>query len=265
MEAMVRGCRIACRFEKAQGAQGPVILLLHGWGCDGRVFAPLMKTLSGRASILTLDFPGHGESADPPEPWDVACYADMLSELLQRLDIHEVDVVAHSFGARVAIRLATAEPGLIRRQVFTGGAGIRSPLSEAQKKRQRRYRRLRAVMDVLARIPLLGRWAEKGRASLRRRYGSADYAKLNDCMRATFVKVVNEDLSPLLKDIRASTLLIWGENDTATPLWMAKQMERDIPDAGLVVFEGRTHFAFLEEPDRFARIVEQFFFGGPSV
>ena len=81
-------------------------------------------------------------------------------------------------------------------------------------------------------------------------------------MRKTFVKVVSQDLFPRLKDIQAPTLLIWGSEDTETPVWMGEQMEKEIPDAALIVFEGRTHFAFVEEWQRFLLIVRQFFMEG---
>ena len=97
---------------------------------------------------------------------------------------------------------------------------------------------------------------------LRRKYGSPDYYKLNEVMRGTFVKVVNQDLLPLLPSIAAPTLLIWGSDDTETPLWMGQQMEKQIPDAALIVFEGRSHFAFIEEWQRFLLIIKEFFLGG---
>ena len=77
-------------------------------------------------------------------------------------------------------------------------------------------------------------------------------------MRASLVKVVNEDLSPLLPQIKASTLLVWGEKDDSTPLWMGQQMEKEIPDAGLVIFENDDHFAYLRQWPRFVTVVRAF-------
>jgi pimeloyl-ACP methyl ester carboxylesterase len=77
-------------------------------------------------------------------------------------------------------------------------------------------------------------------------------------MRQTFSKIVSEDLSPLLPKIKAETLLVFGSNDTETPLWMGQKMEQEIPDAGLVVFEGRSHFAYLEEWPRFCALIREF-------
>ena len=77
-------------------------------------------------------------------------------------------------------------------------------------------------------------------------------------MRKTFVKVVNEDLSDLYSKIKNSTLLIWGDKDTETPLWMAEEMKRKIPDAGLVPLPGGSHFAYLEQLNYFVVITKQF-------
>ena len=94
--------------------------------------------------------------------------------------------------------------------------------------------------------------------AMQKKYGSADYNALDDEMKKTFVKVISQDLRPLLPDIKASTLLVWGENDTATPLWMGKTMEKEIPDAGLVIFENDDHFAYLRQWPRFTAVIRAF-------
>ena len=105
---------------------------------------------------------------------------------------------------------------------------------------------------------LFGSLPEKGREALVQRFGSADYKALSPEMRKTFVKVVGYDQSALLSHIKNPTLLIWGDRDTETPLWMGQQMEKEIADSGLVVLEGGTHFAYLEQATRFQTIVRQF-------
>lgn len=83
---------------------------------------------------------------------------------------------------------------------------------------------------------------------MRRKRGSSDYNNATPLMRATLVKVVNEDLEPLIHLVQCPTLLIWGDLDTATPIADAKRMEELITDAGLVVCEGAGHFSFAEQP-----------------
>ena len=77
-------------------------------------------------------------------------------------------------------------------------------------------------------------------------------------MRKTFVKVISLDLTDQLDKIQAPTLLYWGAQDTETPLWMGQQMEKEIPDAGLVIFENDDHFAYLRQWPRFVRVVQAF-------
>ncbi|MGH2807212.1 MAG: alpha/beta fold hydrolase, partial [Actinomycetota bacterium] len=81
-------------------------------------------------------------------------------------------------------------------------------------------------------------------------------------MRPILVKVVNEDYETLLPRVSSSTLLIWGSEDDAAPLTHGQKMEKLIGDAGLVVFEGAGHFAYLDDSDRFCRIARVFFGGG---
>ena len=69
---------------------------------------------------------------------------------------------------------------------------------------------------------------------------------------------VNEDLKHVMPSIKAPTLLIWGEKDTATPLKDAKTMERLIPDAGLVSFEEAGHYSFLDNPGQFRAVIQSF-------
>jgi pimeloyl-ACP methyl ester carboxylesterase len=92
----------------------------------------------------------------------------------------------------------------------------------------------------------------------RAKAGSADYNSASPVMRATLSRVVNEDLRRFMPLIAAPTLLVWGENDTATPLRDAKIMERLIPDAGLVAFPGAGHYSFLERFPQFTAIIDSF-------
>lgn len=264
MEATIQGCRLFYRWRQPESAKAPAVLLLHGWGCDSSIFSFIESELPADAPVLALDFPGHGKSGEPPEPWGVAEYAKQVLALMDELKIERVRIIAHSFGGRIAIYLASHFPERVEKMVITGGAGIRKPASESQKKRQARYKRWNAFLNALKRFGPLKRVVERWQTALRRRYGSADYNRLNENMRKTFVKVISEDLLPMLSDIQASTLLVWGSEDTETPLWMGQEMEKRIPDAGLVVFEGRTHFAFVEEWQRFLIIVKEFFWGGEN-
>ena len=241
------------------GHQGPEVLLLHGWGCSIGHYQPVINDLQGEYRLTAMDFPAHGGSSVPPEPWDVHAFTKLTAELIGQLGIAPVHIAAHSFGARVAICLAAEYPELVRRMILTGAAGIRPEASDEKKKKSTAYQRGKTAVQWLGKLPGMQKTAENLREKLIQKYGSADYAALSPEMRATFSKIVSEDLTSLLPKIKAETLLVFGTEDTETPLWMGKKMETLIPDAGLVEFKGRGHFAYLEEWPRFCALIREFF------
>ena len=255
MKELINGTEICYQID---GTGENRVLLLHGWGCDMKMMQPIADALKADHKTMLIDFPGHGKSGRPPEPWGVAEYAACLRELLNRLSFTPCSVIAHSFGCRIAAWLESEDPSVFNKIVFTGAAGIRPKASEESKKRSKRYKKLKKYCENFQKIPLLSKAASGWEEKLRKKYGSRDYNALDEEMRKTFVKVVNQDLTELFGRFQASTLLIWGDEDTETPLWMGKEMERRIPDAGLVIFEGGSHFAYLEQITRFNTIVRQF-------
>ena len=264
MEQTLCQCSIHYTISKNKESSQTPILFLHGWGCDETIFTSLQSDMASKTTTITVDFPGHGKSGQPPIPWGVEQFGEQIFALLKDQHIFKVDIVAHSFGGRIAIYLASHYPELINKMIITGGAGIKKPLSKSQRKRQAHFKRMNKWLNVGKKIPFMTNTIENYQQALRNKYGSADYRKLNEVMRKTFVTVISEDLTPYLSQISAPTLLIWGEVDTETPLWMAQSMESTMQDAALIVFEGRTHFAFVEESQRFSVIANEFFFGGET-
>ena len=256
---MVATCCGADVYYEHTGSGKKRVVLLHGWGCSTELMRPVEQALSKDMEVLSLDFPGFGKSGRPPEPWGVPEYADCLRELLEKEDFLPCSVIAHSFGARVAIFLASRDHCLFDRMVLTGAAGIRKPQTEEGRKRAEAFQKTKVWIAHMRRMKIFGTLPDELERQAREKYGSRDYNALDDEMRKTFVKVISLDLTDALPDITVPTLLIWGDQDTETPLWMGRKMEELIPDAGLVVFEGGTHFAYLEQNARFNTITHHFF------
>jgi pimeloyl-ACP methyl ester carboxylesterase len=233
---------------------GDPLLLLHGWGVSSELFAPILEALQSGRRLIVPDLPGFGATAEPDSPWSVHEYAAWCIALLDRLGIQSCDLIGHSNGGRIGIVMAATYPGRVRRMVLAGSAGIRPGRTLRSTARVRSYKLLRAVERSGA-LPA-GLRGAAGRSADKR--GSADYRAVSGVMRGTLVRIVNEDLRALLPRLHLPVLLIWGDQDTETPLADGRLMERLIPDAGLVVFEGAGHYAYLEQPGRFCRIVEVF-------
>lgn len=239
----------------ARAGAGTPTLLLHGWGASSDLFAATMRGLGDGFDLIAPDFPGFGKTAPPPAPWGVGEYMDWTLRLMDWLGVERANLVGHSFGGRVAIKLAALHPERVARLVLTDAAGIRPQRDWRYHARVRSFKAMRWLAQWRYTPQSLREWAGAQVA----RQGSPDYKAASGTVRSSFVRVVNEDLRAYLPRIQAPTLLIWGDRDEDTPLADAQLMERLIPDAGLVVFEGAGHYAYLEQSGRFCVIVKQFF------
>lgn len=234
--------------------EGRALLFLHGWGASGELFAPITGPLEAKHRLILPDLPGFGKTAEPSEAWSSRDYGKWILDLLDRLEVSQCDVIGHSHGGRVALHLAAEHGNRFGKLILIGSAGIRPNRSPAYHARVRLFKLLRAVSQ--SRMAPAG--VRKAAAARAARRGSADYRAASGVMRSTLVRLVNEDVRPLLQSIKSPVLLIWGENDEETPLADGRLMEKMIPDAGLVVFEGCGHYAYLEQPGRFCTIADIF-------
>ncbi|MDE6663225.1 MAG: alpha/beta hydrolase [Lachnospiraceae bacterium] len=237
--------------------EGSVILLLHGWGSNITLFDGIIKTLSPAHRVIAPDMPGFGKTPEPQQAWAVDDYVDFIIKFIDSLGLKEFGVLVHSFGGRVLFKLNAREslPYVINKAVLIDSAGIMPKKSLKQKISLKMYKCARSIMSTK---PLHFLYPDAVE-NMRKKRGSADYNNATPTMRQTLVKVVNEDLKPLISQIKCPTLIIWGDNDTATPIDDARQMEQLIPDAGLVVCEGGGHYSFLEQPAKVHGALKVFF------
>ena len=230
-----------------------VIILMHGWGCNHSTLASVERVaLSCGYRVINVDFPGFGDSEEPADVWGVEEYTRQIEALVRKLGIASPTMLGHSFGGRVGILYASRNP--VDKLILVDAAGIKPKRSFTYYRKVYTFKLIKRLMYLF-----LGRDEAERRLDARRaKAGSSDYANATPMMRRILSKVVNEDLTDRLASIKAPTLLIWGENDTATPLTDAKKMERLIPDAGLVSFPGCGHYSFLDNQGQFAAVLRSF-------
>lgn len=231
---------------------GPDMILLHGWGASIHSFERVHHNYENHFKVYTLDFPGFGKSEEPKSVWGISDYSDFFCAFVASLGIKNPIVMGHSFGGRVAI--LSASKIKYRKLVLIDSAGIKP------KRNMKYYFKVYSFKTVknLAKLPGLKGLIQPKIDAYRKKVGSADYKNASPIMRGILSKVVNEDLRKELPGIKCPTLLVWGDQDTATPLRDAHIMEKAIPDAGLVVFEGVGHFSYLEAYPKFIRVIDSF-------
>lgn len=222
-----------------QFGQGRPVVYLHGWGCDGGIFATVANNLPNYANYM-IDFAGFGNSAPPPESgWDVFDYANQLIGFLTEKDLKRVAVVAHSFGCRVAMIVASTRSDLVERALLFAPAGLRRPSLK-------RWLKVRYY-----------KWCKRRNPERAKRFASDDYLNASPALKNTFVKVINRDLSAYARKMRCKTLIVAANKDNAVPLCAAKRLHRLIKNSDFAMVDG-DHFALFYAPSAFAEIVKLF-------
>ena len=239
MQIKVQGLNV----NYIQYGKGKDILLLHGWGQNIEMMKPLGDNFCDRFRVTILDFPGFGESEEPHDTWTIEKYSLMLEDFANQLGIKKPIVMGHSFGGRVAIRFSARNP--IEKLILFG-----SPCIRIQEELPLKVR----ILKKLKTLPGMNKIGE----FMKQYIGSRDYKAASPIMRQTLVEVVNEDLSKYAREIEEPTLLIWGEQDTEAPVSEARELEKIMMDAALIILPG-THYAYLENLPRVESILDSFF------
>ncbi|WMJ76365.1 MULTISPECIES: alpha/beta fold hydrolase [unclassified Sedimentibacter] len=232
---------------------GKTVLLLHGWGGSIQTMNPIANFLKDKCRVIALDLPGFGESGIPDTPWNSYNYAECIKKFIDKLQLSEIILFGHSHGGRISIILA-GKYDLVKKLILIDSAGI------IPKRKLNYYVKVYSfkLLKKLYMIFSAGDSKEQRAEKFYKRFGSEDYKSAHGIMRQTMVKVINDNLINVLPSINAPTLLIWGENDEDTPIYMGKLMEDRIADSGLVVLEGAGHYSYIDCYDRFKAVINVF-------
>lgn len=222
-----------------QFGRGRDVIFLHGWGGSTESFKGIALKLSGKFRSTLVDFYGFGETPHPAHPITLKDYAQSIKEIIRSYNMEDVVLVGHSFGGRVAILLA-AECPRIAGLVLIDSAGIKPRRKPSYYIKVYSYKLLKALGIRKLKV------------------GSEDYRKLNPAMRGTFINVVNQDLTRDADMITAPTLIVWGEKDRETPLYMARKLKAHIADCRLNILEGAGHYSYLDNFNQFNGLLREF-------
>lgn len=227
-------------------------VMLHGWGGSTKSFEILGPKLAQalNQNIIIPDLPGFGDSDFPSaEGWTTHDYELWLEEFLdQTIDkksAKKITLYGHSFGCRIILRFLLKHPEWKDKVILTGAAGLKVPLSTKQ-----RLRKLLAATNVQSFFP----------KKIRRFFsGNSDWHQASDILKKTLKKVfAEEDLAPNLKDIQTQTLLLWGANDTYTPLSSGKKFAKNLPNNHFIVFKDGRHGIHYTHADQITKAITKF-------
>ena len=215
---------------------------MHGYLSNKESFYYQIKFLSQYFRVTAPDIIGFGKSAPIDTPYSVDDYCNWLEHFIKKCRLESPHILAHSFGARVALKYLGARGGDADRLIITGGAGIVKPRSPQYMRRVRAYRRVKKLFP---------KYAEK-------HFGSEEYRTLSPVMKESYKLIVNEDLKDCAANVKNKTLLLYGRNDTVTPADEEGEIFHSlIVGSRLCVLDGG-HFCFSEHPDKFNDTIYKF-------
>ena len=230
-------------YQRYGNIKGKTIVLLHGWGQNIEMMKPIGDRFTKDFDIVIFDLPGFGSSSEPKEFFSCYDYVELIHQALEELKVEKPIIIGHSFGGKLGLLYAS-------KYETEKLVCLASPFCKEIQKVTMKAKLLKA----LKKIPVLNKLEDFAK----RHMGSTDYRNASGVMRNILVGHVNLDIKEDIKKIKCPTLLIWGTNDEAVSIERAYELEKLIKDAGLVVYEGCTHYAYLERLGQTISVLKSF-------
>ncbi|QJU59836.1 alpha/beta hydrolase [Sphingomonas sp. AP4-R1] len=273
--AQVEG--VSLFYREAGPADGPVVLLLHGFPTSSHMFRNLIPLLADRYHVIAPDYPGFGESGAPDHKafaYSFAHYADMVDALMGQLGAKRYAMYVMDYGAPVGYRLALKHPervsGLIVQNgnAYTEGLGdFWNPIKAywadgSQKNREAlsmlvspeitKFQYTDGVKDLSRIDP--DNWSHD--QALLDRPGNKDIQL--DLFKDYGTNVpLYPQFQAFFRDRKPPTLIVWGKNDKIFPEAGAHPYLRDLPDAEMHILD-TGHFALEDKLDEMAPLIRDF-------
>lgn len=222
---------------------GREIVLLHGWGQNIEMMRPIGDSMCKNYHVTIVDLPGFGESEDLKKVWTLYDYVDCIHQLLTELNITKPILIGHSFGGKISLIYASMYEVS---QMVLFGSPFQKDIQELSRKTK--------LLKQLKKVPGLNKLENV----VKKHVGSTDYKNASPILREVMVGHVNLDITDIVKTISCPTLLVWGTMDEAVSIESARKLESLIPNAGLVTYDGCTHYAYLERLGQTVRVVRTF-------
>ncbi|QBR91580.1 alpha/beta fold hydrolase [Nocardioides euryhalodurans] len=260
---------------------GPVLLLLHGLGCDHTTWAPVIDTLARRYTVIAPDLLGHGLSDKPRADYSVGGYANGMRDLITCLGIDKVTVVGHSFGGGVAMQFAYQFPERTERLILVASGGLGPEVSPLI--RSITTPGFHPLMGVLT-LPAVRHVGKLGLRTLakvpsRHTRDLDEVAEIYDSFRDPAARHAIRHVVKAVVDWRGQIVtmadrayltqsmpmaVLWGEHDHVIPVTHAARAAALAPGARVEVIPNAGHFPHKDHPQRFAKIVHEFVRSTPA-
>jgi len=250
----VSGVRLHVR--ESGPKQAPAVIMLHGFGSSLHTWEDWARGLDADHRVIRLDLPGAGLSgADPEGLYTDDRTIEILAALMDQLGIARASLIGNSIGGRIAWTFAAQRPERVEKLVLVSPDGFASPGFEYGRAPESSF--LLGLMKYVLPKPML-------RANLRSSYGDPDRLtpevvdRYHDLLRAPGVRrgtiermeqTILVPPQPLLAQITAPVLLVWGERDALIPVSNTDDYTAALADSRQAILPGLGHVPQEEAPE----------------
>ena len=234
--------------------EGKEVVLLHGWLCSLETMKPIAKTLENNFKVYNVDLPGFGKSDMLKEPFKTDDFGDFLAEFIKILKIENPILIGHSNGGRTIINYLGRNLGEADKIILIDSAGIKPERKIEYYIKVYTFKTLKKFLSIFPDVEMFNNIRER----VLGKFGSSDYKNSSEVLRKTMSTIINEDQREILKNIKSSTLLLWGEKDEDTPIKDGKIIEENIPDSALITIKDAGHFSYLDSQNQCMEIIKSF-------
>ena len=219
--------------------EGQPFLLVHGWGGSIKSLEALAQLIAKTHQAIILDLPGFGESDLPDENWGVEEYAQFLEEFVKSLGLKKIVYFGHSFGGSLGIYLSSQKDSLIEKLILCGSS-------------YKRENKTSKLAKFLRFLPF-----DIKKIIYRIFFPRSDLLKYPK-LEKNFRKIIRQDLTSCLADIKIPTLILWGEKDQETPLALANELKNKISNSFLKLYPQSSHNLPLKNPELIIAEINKF-------
>lgn len=234
-----------------EAGEGKVLLLVHGFPADRRLWTHQVAGLSDLRRVVAVDLRGRGKSPAPTEGgWSMTTHADDLAETIESLGVDQVDLGGISMGGYIAFAFAHRYPHLLRSLILVSTRATADPPEYRTGRVTTAERARRFGTRALAGSMLPNLLAEGATQEVQDEVLVMFDALPGDTSAEDSLAMKDRpDSTPMLPSITVPTLVIEGAGEQLLPAGTARSMVDAIPGARLVSIPNAGHFAPVENPD----------------
>jgi len=233
--------------------EGPALLILHGWGSRSDRWKKVGELLSSKGcSVVILDLPGFGKSEAPRSPWGIEDYRVFVEEFVDVLGLQKFSLLGHSFGGGLALAYTVKHPERVKKLLLVAAA-----IKRATSLRKSIFKVAAKVAKAFSFLPFYFLFRK---AVYRYIIRKSDYPYQTEVMKDTYLKVIEQDLSPFLSEVMIPTVILWGEKDDVVPIQNAYFIKEHIKNSQLVVFSEGDHDVEQKMPQALSQKILEFLF-----